>query len=84
MSYGVWKKHGKGWSSIEIDGMQQDDPYLLRWTASQKKKGFSLYQLVTNSDHCQFFAVPKSAGDFEIAAALQKMNCSGYEFFKLS
>jgi hypothetical protein len=116
MSYGVWKKRGKNWSSIVIDGMGRDatwqweqyanwhgkpaaeskkrsyqklglgcgasiydsscrdDYYWLQWAANQKKKGFVLYEVLTGSDHAEFFAVPRDAGEAEIADVLQKLN----------
>lgn len=37
MSYGVWKKRGKGWSSIEIDGAGRDACY--QWESYAKKYG---------------------------------------------
>ena len=33
MSYGIWKKRGRGWSSIEIDGMENDTTWLYEYEA---------------------------------------------------
>jgi len=37
MSYGVWTKRGKGWSSIEIDGAGRDAQY--QWERHANKYG---------------------------------------------
>jgi hypothetical protein len=90
MSYGVWDKRGKGWSSIEIDGAGSteyqweilgeekakkmrsdarklcintcgsyagDDFNFLRWAINQRKKGWRIYSVDTQSDHCLWIAL---------------------------
>lgn len=44
MSYGVWKKRGKGWSSIEIDGAGNGASY--QWEDYSRRYGESLAKLL--------------------------------------
>ncbi len=89
MSYGVWNKRGKGWSSIEIDGAgsteyfweigeekakkvrsdarklginihasyEAGDFNFVRWAINQRKKGWKIYSVNTQSDHSLWIAV---------------------------
>lgn len=90
MSYGVWNKRGKGWSSIEIDGAgsteyqwetlgeekakklrsdarklginthssyEAGDYNFVRWAINQRKKGWKVYSVNTQSDHSLWVAI---------------------------
>ena len=51
MSYGIWKKSGKGWCSIEIDSPGNNDSTLVDYRFKQHK---GCWKLIDQLDHYGF------------------------------